>query len=140
MTEPKPKTYELSLPSTIEQVAKVEKFLLKLKKTLAIDEEHFYKLLVAVTEAVNNGIIHGNGRDPNKQVVLTCNWTDGCLEVIVRDEGPGFESDHLPDPLAEENLMRDHGRGVFLIRSLMDSVRFSKDDAGSEVIMTMSMQ
>jgi len=129
----------MTMPSTIEQVAKVEKFLMRLKKSLKIDDERFYKLLVAVTEAVNNGIIHGNKRDPAKLVILKCNLADGILTVSIHDEGPGFAHDHLPDPLAEENLMRDHGRGVFLIRSLMDSVSFSKDDSGSEVIMTMGL-
>lgn len=129
----------MTMPSTIEQVAKVEKFLMRLKKSLKIDDERFYKLLVAVTEAVNNGIIHGNKRDASKMVILKCDFTDGILTFSIHDEGPGFAHDHLPDPLADENLMRDHGRGVFLIRSLMDSVRFNKDATGAEVIMTMKL-
>ncbi len=133
----KTRKFELAVPSEINQVAKVEKFLEKIKHFLQMDEELFYKLLVATTEAVNNSIIHGNKRDASKMVMLTCDCTPGELVIYVHDEGPGFDDMHLPDPLAEENLLRDHGRGVFLIRSLMDSVRFRHNATGTEVVMTL---
>src|SRR5579862_932711 len=129
----------MSFPSDIKQVAKVEKFLEKLKASLHIDDERFYKILVAVTEAVNNGIIHGNKRDPKKSVQLHCRTDNTVLVISVHDEGPGFDSAHVPDPRNEENLMLDHGRGVFLIRSLMDSVSFSNDAKGAEVTMTIEI-
>lgn len=134
------KKFELTVPSEINQVAIVEKFLMKIKRFLKLDEEHFYKLLVATTEAVNNSIIHGNKRDAKKLVILTCDCTPASLVIKVHDEGPGFDNEHLPDPLAEENLMRDHGRGVFLIRSLMDSVHFDRDTNGAEVTMTLMLK
>ena len=136
----KTKTFELTVPSEINQVAVVEKFLAKIKRFLKMDEEQFYKLLVATTEAVNNSIIHGNKRDPGKIVILTCNCSPATLVIRVHDEGPGFDNEHLPDPLAEENILRDHGRGVFLIRSLMSDVHFNKDTTGSEVIMTLELK
>ncbi|MFI5252892.1 MAG: ATP-binding protein [Bacteroidota bacterium] len=134
------KTFELSVPSEINQVAKVEQFLMKIKHFLKMDEEHFYKLLVATTEAVNNSIIHGNRRDPGKLVMLTCSVNSSEIVMYVHDEGPGFDAAHLPDPLADENLMRDHGRGVFLIRSLMDRVIFQHNTNGAEVIMTLLLK
>lgn len=120
-------------------MAKVEKFLARLNQRLHLDDDRFYKLLVATTEAVNNGIVHGNKRDPSKKVVLTCVVKNSNLIICVRDEGEGFDFASLPDPLAEENLLRDHGRGVFLIRSLMDHVEFHKTPEGSEVVMTMNI-
>jgi serine/threonine-protein kinase RsbW len=131
-------SYEMVIPSDIQEVAKVEKFLKKIKRALDIDEERFYKILVATTEAVNNGIIHGNKRDPSKSVFLTCIKADAVLTISVRDEGPGFDNENLPDPLAEENLMRDHGRGVFLIRSLMDKVSYD-NSKGSMVTMSITL-
>ena len=131
--------FELEFPSTIQQVAKVEKFLEHIKATLEIDDERFYKILVATTEAVNNGIIHGNKRDINKKVCLRC-WVENTwLLISVHDEGPGFDSDHIPDPRKDENLLLDHGRGVFLIRSLMDKVEFSNDPTGASVVMTLGL-
>jgi serine/threonine-protein kinase RsbW len=129
----------LVLTSNPKQVGKVEKFLEKINARLKLDEAQFNKLLVAVTEAVNNGIIHGNKRDPAKKVVVTCIVNRAALVIRVEDEGPGVNPDALPDPLAEENLMRENGRGVFLMRSLMDAVAFERHSNGSAVVLTMGL-
>ena len=132
-------TFVLVLTSNPKQVGKVEKFLEKINARLKLDEAQFNKLLVAVTEAVNNGIIHGNKRDPAKKVVVTCIVNQAALVIRVEDEGPGVDPDALPDPLAEENLMRENGRGEFLMRSLMDAVAFERHAKGSAVILTMGL-
>ena len=136
----KTKKFELTVPSEINQVVTVEKFLEKIKHFLKMDEELFYKLLVATTEAVNNSIIHGNKRDPKKVVMLTCDCNPGELVISVHDEGPRFDDSHLPNPLAEENLMRDHNHKVFLIHSLMDNVHFHHNTTGAEVVMTLVLK
>jgi serine/threonine-protein kinase RsbW len=117
----------------------VEHFLEKVGRHLHLDEVRFNKLLIAATEAVNNGIIHGNKRDPNKSVALTCICEDNILIVRVDDEGVGVDPSVLPNPLAEENLLRENGRGVFLMRSLMDEVDFERTATGSSVIMKMKL-
>jgi len=139
---PEPESVKIILVLTSEpqQITKVEGFLLKLNKQLHLNETAFNKLLVATTEAVNNGIIHGNKRDPKKKVTLTCEYTSASLLVRIDDEGPGVDPASLPDPLAEENLLRENGRGVFLMRSLMDVVDFERTAHGSSVIMTMKIE
>ena len=129
----------LVLSSEPQQITKVEGFLLKLNKQLHLNEVLFNKLLVATTEAVNNGIIHGNKRDPKKKVTLTCEYTRISLHVRIDDEGPGVDPASLPDPLAEENLLRENVRGVFLMSSLMDAVEFERTPGGSSVLMTMKI-
>jgi serine/threonine-protein kinase RsbW len=131
--------FSLELVSNPKEIIKVEKFLEKMNKTLSLEEGKYNKLLVATTEAVNNGMIHGNKRDPNKKVVLTCEISGNTLYVRVHDEGKGVDPDSLPDPLAEENLLRENGRGVFLMRSLMDSMKFEITDKGADVIMTLAL-
>jgi len=131
--------FVLVLISEPKQVAKVEGFLERLNKKLRLNETQFNKLLVATTEAVNNGIIHGNHRDPQKKVTLTCELNHSAIVVRVDDEGPGVDPKKLPDPLAEENLLRENGRGVFLMRSLMDNVLFERSTGGSAVIMSMKL-
>ena len=131
------KKYVLVLPSDPKQVVQVEDFLEKLNTQLQLDETQYNKLLVATTEAVNNGIIHGNKRDVGKNVILTVELNRSILSVRVDDEGPGIDPATLPDPLAAENLMRENGRGVFLMRSLMTEVEFKKTATGSAVIMKM---
>jgi serine/threonine-protein kinase RsbW len=129
----------IELPSNPQEVTKVERFIEKLNKQLGLDDTRYNKLLVAVTEAVNNGIIHGNRKDPSKKVIMTCEVTPSRLIIRVQDEGPGIDPDTLPDPLAEENLLRENGRGVFLMRSLMDEVTFERFEGGSAVTMTLKL-
>lgn len=127
----------LSLKSDPREVAKVEVFLEKINKTLCLDDIRFNKLLVATTEAVNNSIVHGNRRNSRKVVIITVEFFDNLISVSVEDEGRGLDPATLPDPLSEQNLLRENGRGVFLMRSLMDNVTFGKTTRGAIVIMSM---
>ena len=133
------KKFILVLASKTQSVKKVEGFMRTVNRSANLNEEQYYKVLVATTEAVNNGIIHGNKRDPEKKVCVTCMLNQTTLVIRVHDEGPGFDAAHLPDPLAPENLLREHGRGVFLIRSMMDSVVFEHESDGADVVMTISL-
>ena len=133
------KKFALVLASIPHEVKKVERFISTVKRFARLDEDRYYRVLVATTEAVNNGIIHGNLRDPKKKVTVTCIVSQSVLIIRVHDEGPGFDAAHLPNPLTRENLLREHGRGVFLIRSLMDNVEFERHENGSDVIMKISL-
>ena len=82
---------------------------------------------IALGEALENAIIHGNREDPGKRVYLTCRCTaDGEVTITVQDEGPGFETGTIPDPTAPENRLRTSGRGIYLMKAFMDEVRFEK--------------
>ena len=131
--------FELTCRSSTRELLRVEKFLQSMGKRAKLDDGAVYRLLVAGTEAVNNAILHGNGGDEGKQVLIKCSITSRLLRLTVVDEGTGFDADHLDNPLDEKNLMKDHGRGVFLMRSLMNSVRFRKLRAGSAVEMTLEL-
>lgn len=128
----------LALKSDPKEVVKVEIFLEKINKILHLDDLRFNKLLVATTEAVNNSIVHGNKRNPHKTVTVTLEYFNNIISVCVEDEGFGVDPSTLPDPLTEENLMRENGRGVFLMRSLMENVTFGRTSRGSIVIMSMN--
>jgi serine/threonine-protein kinase RsbW len=140
MAKHKPMRFTLVLVSTPTEIIKVEEFLEGINDRLRLGENRYNKLLVATTEAVNNGIIHGNKRDPKKKVTLTFEVNNAALTVHVRDEGAGVDPTALPNPLAEENLLRENGRGVFLMRTLMDSVEFERLPGGSEVVMKMDLR
>ncbi len=91
-------------------------------------------LEIALREALANAVIHGNGDSANKRIFVRCyaGPRSGVL-VIVRDEGPGFDPRQVPDPRTEERIHLDHGRGVFLMKRLMDVVEFRR--GGSEVLL-----
>jgi serine/threonine-protein kinase RsbW len=88
---------------------------------------------LAVREAIANAIVHGNHSEPEKTVRVSVALYENCdLLIIVRDSGSGFDPDRLPNPLAAENLLANHGRGIFLMKKLMDEIDF-KFDRGTEV-------
>lgn len=131
--------FELILASAPREIQKVEKFLTKANETIGLDDGTMYRVLVAATEAVNNAILHGNQSDPSKKVRLCLQTTKRLLTIRVDDEGPGFDPSSLPNPLEEENLLKEHGRGVFLIRSLMDDLKFLRLQKGSAIIMNVRL-
>jgi len=92
---------------------------------------------LAVGEALANAMVHGNQRDPHKEVRISVAVDEHCdLLVSVKDSGSGFDPDGLPNPIAPENLLALHGRGIFIMRQLMDEVDF-KFDQGTEVRMRL---
>ena len=119
--------------SNPRNIHRVETFLLKMNSALRISDERFGTLLVIVTEAVNNAMIHGNKRNPEKKVVVTCFVHTKDLVIKVKDEGKGFDPSVVPDPVHEDNLMRESGRGVFLMRQLAEDVHYN--EKGNEVTL-----
>lgn len=99
----------------------------------------YHNAVIALTEAVNNAIVHGNKRDSAKRVHIAANIENGNLILGVRDEGCGFDIDSLPDPLHPDNLLREGGRGIFLIRALTDSSEFYSSENGSTILMRIAL-
>ena len=116
----------LKLPSKTTSISVYEKFLDDLCSKHKISERCYGNMLIAVTEAVNNAIIHGNQSDRNKEVLLTFTKNNNTVVFCIHDQGPGFEYDNLPDPTDPENLEKLNGRGVFLMKNLADKVEFEK--------------
>jgi serine/threonine-protein kinase RsbW len=127
----------MSMKSNPKLIHRVEKFLWKVNKAAHLDEIQFNKVLVSTTEAVNNSIVHGNKSDPSKKVFLTCELSKERLILTVRDSGKGFNPEKINNPLNEANLLRASGRGVFLMRTLMDKVEFRFLKGRTEVRMTL---
>jgi serine/threonine-protein kinase RsbW len=93
-----------------------------------VDEDNYGNILIAVTEAVNNAINHGNQQDPTKKVFMAVDYlSDRSLKFTITDEGKGFDYALLPDPTDPENIEKISGRGVFLMKNLADSIEFSND-------------
>ncbi len=122
----------VSKPENINQVeARTE----HLAKELGFNEDDCVSLGIAVTEVVANAITHGNKRDQNKKVKVKFVFTDKVFEIHIRDQGPGFKPDSIDDPLKPENLLKESGRGIFIVRSLMDKVEYNFFKDGSEVVL-----
>jgi len=116
---------ELQLKSQPESLGQVEKIIDNLRATYDVSEDMFGNMLVAITEAVTNAIYHGNKSDPTKSVHIQYQIKNNNLSFVVADEGPGFDYYNLPDPTAPENLEKECGRGIFLMKHLTDQLIFA---------------
>ena len=127
---------ELRFDSKPENIAVVERLIDKISADHGIVAEHYGNVLIAMTEGVNNAIVHGNKLDETKSVSVSCAIDEKTLVFRITDEGPGFDYDNLPDPTAPENIEKPHGRGVFLMRHLADECAF--EDEGRIVELTFT--
>jgi serine/threonine-protein kinase RsbW len=84
---------------------------------------------IALSEALANAVIHGNHEDPGKQVYVGCRGGADEVSIVIRDEGQGFDIGKVPDPTAPENIGSSHGRGIYLMKAVMDEVRFERGGA-----------
>jgi serine/threonine-protein kinase RsbW len=132
----KDKIFKMTIPSSLEYIESVEKLAEKAADAMKFSEEEKDSLAIAVTEAVNNAIIHGNKLNKNKKVFISFQLENKRLLVSIIDQGKGFNPQNLSDPLAPENLLKESGRGIFILSTLMDDVRFEFRGNGTEVIMT----
>ena len=128
----------LSLASNPDNIALLEPFVQALQYKYGIDENQYYNILLVLTEAVNNGILHGNCGNPNKLVnVNLCKRGRSLLEFTVTDEGNGFDPANLADPTCKERLCEPNGRGVFLMQQLSHSLRYC--DNGRKVVFRFKL-
>jgi serine/threonine-protein kinase RsbW len=115
-------TTELSLPSRIDTVATAAAAVAEFLSRSGITEDAAFGIDMAVREAVTNAVVHGNQKDENKTVDVTLKSSPDAVEISVHDQGTGFNPETVPDPTAEENILKASGRGIFFMRSFMDEV------------------
>ena len=120
--------------STLDSVDTAEALALEVAQSSGFHEEDLHKIGMAVREAMVNAVVHGNRYNLKKKVHFSL-WVEGeQLNIVIVDEGEGFEASELPDPLSEENLLRQSGRGLLLIQAFVDEFAMRKaPPLGTEV-------
>ena len=136
MAEPK---YYLEIESTPNNLITVEEFVNYFAVELGLDEEMMNGLLLAVTEATTNAILHGNKNNKLKLVRIYVYVEDSTLTIKIKDEGKGFDPSLVPDPTNPENLLKDSGRGLYLMRVYMDGLNYNQTPEGTETILTLKI-
>ena len=114
------RTVDLVLDSTLESVDTAEEAVLREAQELGFDEDDMHRIGMSVRECMVNAVVHGNRYNARKKVYVTITRTPDRLAIVIGDEGDGFDVNSLPDPLANENLLRHSGRGLLLIQAFMD--------------------
>jgi serine/threonine-protein kinase RsbW len=128
---------KLSISSKSENIVLVEKMVEDVCELYNINEDNYGNILVALTEAVNNAIYHGNQADPKKLIDISFRSKKEAISFIIKDQGTGFDHTQLPDPTDPEHIDQPNGRGVFLMRNLADKVEF--EEKGSKVVLTFNV-
>jgi serine/threonine-protein kinase RsbW len=118
---------ERSLPSEVAAISSfVDEVMLLIRRCNCVPEGET-DVEIALREALANAIIHGNHENPQKHVHVTCRCEPEEMSIAVKDEGRGFDINKLADPTAPENIESVHGRGIYLMKALMDEVRFEEN-------------
>lgn len=128
-------TLEFTIPSKPALTGEVDRRIGDLAASIGYDQVTRGNIMIAVNEAVKNAIYHGNKCDESKQVVITCNCSLAVFRIHICDCGRGFDLDSLPDPRNPDNLLKENGRGILMIKSLMDQVEFDISENGTRVTL-----
>ena len=131
------KTFELTIPSRLEELEAVQKLVNEATTAFGLGEDLAYWMELSVSESVINAIRHGNQFDPSKKALVRISSDGEKLEIVVEDQGPGFKLEELADPTQGENLLKPCGRGILIIRSFMDEVNLSPKEGGGSRLRMM---
>jgi len=131
--------YSLEIESNPNNLITVEEFVNYFAKDIGIPEARMNGLMLSVTEATTNAIKHANKCDESKLVKINAKVEDGKVIISVKDEGIGFDPLKIPDPTEPENLLKDSGRGVYLMRFYMDDLKYNITPTGTETILVLDL-
>ncbi len=129
---------QIEIPSMPENIRIVESFIDNAKDKYQLNDDIYGNIMIAVTESVNNAILHGNKSNNTKNVSLQLSLEDYQIRFIIEDEGAGFDFENLPDPTLPENLSKPGGRGIFLMKNLCDEVAFKNEGRRAELCFYLS--
>lgn len=129
----RPADYQLIVPSLLDSLSEIDRVTESIATEIDFTEDDRDNIAIAVTEVANNAIIHGNKLNSEKKVIISFYRDRDQLTIYVKDEGYGFNPKELGNPLDPDNLMKETGRGIFILRSLMDDVEFHTNSTGTEV-------
>lgn len=127
--------HSLILKSSRNEIKKFEELLEGINKKFNLAAEKFINLQIATSEALINAIVHGNKLNEDKRVFINIEFDDHLLKVTIKDEGGGFDLNSIPDPTSHENILKESGRGIFIIKSLVDEFECNSSSNGTEYIL-----
>jgi serine/threonine-protein kinase RsbW len=133
------KKYKKEISSDPDLLPDLEDFIIKLAKKSNLRDDKLNSLALSFSEAASNSIVHGNKLDKNKKVKITVLVDENKMTVTIKDEGKGFNINSVPDPTKPENILKDSGRGIHIMRSFLDDLRYNFTPTGTETILEISL-
>lgn len=139
MDKPIIKGNTIEVPSDQEYLADIDSFLEATLRGYKANESVIADIAISVSELVNNAMMHGNQESVDKSVKVVINRKEGSVVIAVSDQGSGFVRDSIPNPIADENLLKEVGRGIFIVESLMDKVDIQATQHGTTITITKAI-
>ena len=136
----KQNSYQKIVKSDPNLIPDVNEFIFSILSPLTIESEILTNLNLAISEALSNAMVHGNKLDPNKVVVVTLDVFDSKIELSIKDSGQGFDPDEVPDPTRPENILKDSGRGIYIMNSFIDDVFYNFSNEGTELKLILQIK
>lgn len=134
------KSYQKIINSDPNLIPEVNDFIFEILNSLKIDNDLLANLNLAISEGLSNAIVHGNKLDPKKNVVITLKCFEDKIEVSIKDNGNGFNPNEVPDPTNPENLLKDSGRGIYIMKSFIEEVKYNFFDDGTELMLVFKLR
>jgi len=139
MTENTPlKIYKKSFPSDPDLLPEIEDFILDTVKEANLDHKKLSNLALSVAEATSNAIMHGNKADKDKNVYIEIQIFPLKIDIIIQDEGKGFMLENVEDPTLPENILKDSGRGIYIMRSFLDDLKYEFSSKGTTLTLSLN--
>ena len=133
-------SYQIIVKSDPNLIPEVNEFIFTNLSSITISDEILTNLNLAVSEALSNAMVHGNKLDPNKDVIVTLDIFDAKIELSIKDCGQGFDPDEVPDPTKSENILKDSGRGIYIMNSFIDDVFYNFSKEGTELKLILQIK
>jgi serine/threonine-protein kinase RsbW len=124
----------MAIPSSTDHLAEVDRYLEEKLAEAGVDSSVITDIAISVSELVNNAILHGNGSDASKDVDIRFSITPSELRVVVCDQGQGFDLEQVDDPVNDDNLLREVGRGIFIVKNFVNEVNVTRSSSGGTCV------
>jgi len=134
------KVYVKEVATDPDLLPELEEFILDIAEKSRLNKEKFNNLTLSFSEAVSNSFLHGNKLDKKKKIKITVKVNDEKITLIIKDEGKGFNIKTVPDPTKPENILKDSGRGIHIMRSFLDKLQYNFTPTGTETILIISLK
>jgi serine/threonine-protein kinase RsbW len=134
------KKFNKAFPSDPDLLPEIEDWIMEIAQEANLNEEKYNHLALSVAEASSNSIVHGNKADKNIPLNIEVTYDSEKIEITFSDKGKGFNIDNVPDPTAPENILKDSGRGIHIMRSFLDDLRYNFSEDGTEVTLVLKLE
>ncbi|KAF0151716.1 MAG: anti-sigma regulatory factor serine/threonine protein kinase [Ignavibacteria bacterium] len=134
------KVYKRVVSSDPDLLPELEEFVIQIAKEVNLDSTKINNLALSFSEAISNCMKHGNRFDKSKTVTIVVTVSELKLTIMLKDEGKGFDINSVPDPTKPENILKDSGRGIHIMKNFVDDLRYNFTPQGTEIILEISLR